>query len=414
MDSNQDIAIGFSRSSSASGDYPALVYAGRVPSDAAGTLESEVTLLQGSGSQTGGGSRWGDYSSLTVDPTDDCTFWFTEEYQAVNGGFDWHTAIGSFIFPGCGNGGTPDFSLGANPNSVTVVQGSTATSTITIAPLNGFNSTVTLSASGLPSGVTANFNPNPATTTSTLTFTATATATTGTSTITVQGVSGSLTHTTTLSLTVSPASVGPTVTVTPASLTFNTTPVGSTSVAKAVTVTNTGTVTLNISGVSVTGDFAQKTSTKPCGATLAAGKNCKIMVAFTPTALGTRTGTLTLSDNAGNSPQTVSLSGTGGPQVKLTPVSAKFANTAVGVTSAAKVFTLDNLQSVALTGISISTTGDFSVSTKTCSTSLAAKTTCTISVVFTPTQTGTRTGTLSVSDSALGSPQTSSLTGTGK
>jgi hypothetical protein len=95
-------------------------------------------------------------------------------------------------------------------------------------------------------------------------------------------------------------------------------------------------------------------------------------------------------------------------------VSAKFANTAVGVTSAAKVFTLDNLQSVALTGISISTTGDFSVSTKTCSTSLAAKTTCTISVVFTPTQTGTRTGTLSVSDSALGSPQTSSLTGTGK
>ena len=414
MDSNQDIAIGFSRSSSASGDFPALVYAGRVPSDAAGTLETEVTLLQGSGSQTGGGSRWGDYSSLTVDPTDDCTFWFTEEYQAVNGGFDWHTAIGSFIFPGCGNGGTPDFSLSANPTSVSVVQGSTGTSTITIAPLNGFNSAVTLSASGLPSGVTAGFNPNPATTTSTLTFTATATATTGTSTITVQGVSGSLTHTTTLSLTVTPLSVGPTVTVTPASLTWNTIPVGSPGVAKAVIVTNTGTVTLNISGVTVTGDFVQTTSTKPCGATLAAGKNCKIMVNFTPTALGTRTGTLTISDNAPNSPQTVALSGTGGPQVKLTPATATFAKTTVGATSAAKVFTLNNLQSVALTGISISTTGDFSVSTKTCSTSLAAKTTCTISVVFKPTQTGTRTGTLSVADSAVGSPQVSNLTGTGK
>jgi hypothetical protein len=202
--------------------------------------------------------------------------------------------------------------------------------------------------------------------------------------------------------------------VTPASLTWNTIPVGSPGVAKAVIVTNTGTVTLNISGVTVTGDFVQTTSTKPCGATLAAGKNCKIMVNFTPTALGTRTGTLTISDNAPNSPQTVALSGTGGPQVKLTPATATFAKTTVGATSAAKVFTLNNLQSVALTGISISTTGDFSVSTKTCSTSLAAKTTCTISVVFKPTQTGTRTGTLSVADSAVGSPQVSNLTGTGK
>jgi hypothetical protein len=62
----------------------------------------------------------------------------------------------------------------------------------------------------------------------------------------------------------------------------------------------------------------------------------------------------------------------------------------------------------------ISTTGNFSVSAKTCKTSLAAKATCTISVVFKPTKTGTTTGTLKVADSAVGSPQTSSLTGTGK
>jgi hypothetical protein len=306
------------------------------------------------------------------------------------------------------------FTLSANPASVTVAQTSTATSSITITPQNGFSGSVTLSATGLPSGVTAQFNPNPATTSSTLTFSASATAALGTSTVTINGVSGSVTASTTISLTVKAGSTSPTVTVSPASLTFNTTPLGSPSVAKPVTITNTGTVTLNITNVSVTGDFAQTTSTKPCGATLAAGKNCKINITFTPTALGTRTGTLTITDNAGNSPQTVSLTGTGGPQVKLTPVSATFAKTAVGSTSAAKVFTLNNLQSVALTGISISTTGDFSVSTKTCSTSLSAKTTCTISVVFTPTQTGTRTGTLSVADSAVGSPQVSNLTGTGK
>ena len=107
MDQNQDIAVGFSRSGSAAGQYPSLVYAGRVPTDPAGTLESEVVLKAGLGSQTGGNDRWGDYSSVTIDPTDDCTFWFTEEYEKVNGGFNWSTAIGTFSFPGCTAGTTP-------------------------------------------------------------------------------------------------------------------------------------------------------------------------------------------------------------------------------------------------------------------------------------------------------------------
>lgn len=110
----------------------------------------------------------------------------------------------------------------------------------------------------------------------------------------------------------------------------------------------------------------------------------------------------------------MALSGTGTFQATLTPASKTFPATKVGTTSAAKVFTLANKQSVALTSIVISTTGDYSVSATTCTTSLAAKSSCTISVVFTPTATGTRTGTLSVADSAVGSPRTSSLTGTGK
>src|SRR5208283_2083135 len=96
----------------------------------------------------------------------------------------------------------PSFSLSASQNAVTITQGGQGTSTITITPLNGFSGSVTLSASGLPNGVTAAFSPNPATSSSTLTLTASATAAKGTVTVTITGTSGTLTKTTTLSLTV--------------------------------------------------------------------------------------------------------------------------------------------------------------------------------------------------------------------
>jgi hypothetical protein len=307
----------------------------------------------------------------------------------------------------------PDFSLTANPASVSVAQGSSGTSQITVVPVNGFNDSVTLTTSGLPSGVSAQFNPNPATTTSTLTLTAAANATRGTSSVTITGTTSDLTNTTTVQLTVTAPS-GPIVSLSPASLAFANTVVGATSAAKIITLTNTGNATLNITSIVPSGDFSLTTSTKPCGSTLAAGQNCRIEVTFTPTQVGARTGTLTLTNNAANSPQSVPLSGTGTGQATLTPATKTFPATTVGKSSAAKVFTLANKQSVALTGISSETTGDYSVSATTCSSSLAAKSKCTISVIFTPTQTGTRTGTLQVNDSAVNSPQTSTLTGTGK
>jgi subtilase family serine protease len=340
-------------------------------------------------------------------------------YPAVTG-YDLATGWGSptgvaLINALAGSGGqTPSFSLTASPSSVSISQGSSATSTITVVPANGFNGSVTLSTSTLPSGVTAGFSANPTTSTSVLTLTASASAATGTSTVTITGVSGSLTETTTVGLTVTAGGSSPVVTLSVTSLAWGNVVVGATAAAKPVTLTNSGPGTLNIGGIAVSGDFALATSTKPCGSTLAVGKNCIIKVTFTPTQIGARTGTLTISDNAANSPQTVALSGTGSVQAKLTPASATFATEKVGVSSPAKVFTLTNEQTVALTGIAISTSGDFAVSTTTCTTSLAAKGTCTISVVFTPTATGTRTGTLSVADSAVGSPQTSSLKGTGK
>ena len=130
--------------------------------------------------------------------------------------------------------------------------------------------------------------------------------------------------------------------------------------------------------------------------------------------VGQADGELTFSDNAANSLQPLPLSGTGVEPATLAPAGATYAPQTAGTTSAAKTFTLTNDQTGALTSIAISTTGDIAVSATTCTTSLAAKAKCTISVTFMPIVTGTRTGQLSVSDSASNSPQTANLTGTGR
>ena len=412
MDKNQDIAIGYTLSGSGSGQYPSLVYAGRMATDPAGTLEAEVVMKAGLGSQTGGNDRWGDYSSLTVDPSDDCTFWFSEEYQPSDGEFNWSTAIGTFRFPGCA--GSPDFSLSPSPNSVAVTQGGTATSVVTVAAYSGFSGSVTFSASGLPSGVTAAFNPNPSGASSTLTLTAGATAALGAVIVPIQGVSGSLTHTASLGLTVNPVAGSAVVSLSPASETFPSTVIGAKSAAKTVTLANSGMGTLNIGSITPIGDFALSATSAPCGATLAAGKKCKIGIVFMPSQTGTRTGTLTITDNAAGTPQQVPLSGTGMVQATLTPAAATYSTLKVGAKSGARVFTLANKQSLALSSIAISTSGDFTISATTCGSSLAAKTTCKINVVFSPKAVGVRSGSLKISDSAANSPQTSSLMGTGK
>jgi Abnormal spindle-like microcephaly-assoc'd, ASPM-SPD-2-Hydin len=313
-------------------------------------------------------------------------------------------------------GGASSFTLGANPGSVSIAQGSSGATTITVTPQNGFSGNVTLSASGLASGVTAGFNPNPTSTTSTLTFTTSASAATGTSTVTITGTSGSLTATTSVQLTVTSNGAAPAVTLSPTSLAWGGVVVGQASAAKTVTLTNSGTATLSISSIATTGDFAIATNTakNACKATVAAGASCTVKVTFTPTQVGARTGSLLFTDNAPGSPQSVALSGTGNPQATLTPATHAFPTEKVGTSSPAFTFTLSNKQNVDLTGIELSTTGDFSVSSTTCTGSLGAKSSCTVSVVFTPSETGARTGTLKASDSALGSPQTSNLTGTGK
>jgi hypothetical protein len=93
MDKAGDMALGYSVSDSTT-VHPSVAYTGRVPTDPAGTMEAEVSVLAGTGSQIGSLTRWGDYSAMTVDPVDDCTFWYTQEYMKTTGNFNWNTRIG--------------------------------------------------------------------------------------------------------------------------------------------------------------------------------------------------------------------------------------------------------------------------------------------------------------------------------
>ena len=98
MDAKGNIALGHSTSSTSA--FPSISYTGRLAGDPLGTLETGNVIVSGSGSQTGV-SRWGDYTSITIDPVDDCTFWYTNEYLKATGQFNWSTRIASFRFPGC-------------------------------------------------------------------------------------------------------------------------------------------------------------------------------------------------------------------------------------------------------------------------------------------------------------------------
>ncbi len=99
MDKLGNIAVGYSVSSSQI--HPAIRYTGRLSTDPLGTLAAEASIIEGGGSQTRSLNRWGDYSSIAIDPVDDCTFWYTTEYLKTNGTFNWSTRIASFKFPSC-------------------------------------------------------------------------------------------------------------------------------------------------------------------------------------------------------------------------------------------------------------------------------------------------------------------------
>ncbi|MGH9328270.1 MAG: choice-of-anchor D domain-containing protein, partial [Terriglobia bacterium] len=209
----------------------------------------------------------------------------------------------------------------------------------------------------------------------------------------------------------------PAVGLAPAKVNFGNETVSVRSSAQTVTLINAGTAALNITAISVSGtNFAE---TDNCVGTVAAnGGTCTLNVTFTPAAVGAETEEISLTDNAAESPQKITLTGTGVTQatsVNVAPTSLTFSNQAVGSVSAPQVVTVSNSGSATLNITGIAVSGDFT-QTNTCGAVgdvLNSGQSCSISVFFSPTASGSRTGGLSISDNATGSPQTVSLTGTG-
>src|SRR4029077_5276586 len=197
------------------------------------------------------------------------------------------------------------------------------------------------------------------------------------------------------------------------SLTFGNQQINSTSATQTLTLTNAGGAPLSIASIVTSGDYAQ---TNTCGSSVGAAGICTISVTFTPNATGTRIGAISFTDNASGSPQIVNLTGNGtsvaAPSVSLSITSLTFANQQISTTSAAQIVMLINTGNGSLTLTSISASGDFR-QTDSCGNSVAALGSGTINVTFTPTATGTRTGIITITNNASGSPHTISLTGTG-
>jgi hypothetical protein len=242
MDRDGNMAMVYSAASSSV--HAGIRYTGRLASDPLGTMpQGEATLIAGSGSQTGSASRWGDYAMMAVDPTDDCTFWFTTEYMPSTGGAPWRTRIGAFKFPSCGsssatptpqatatptntatpapptatptNTNTPlptstptntrtttptpaafDFTVSVTPTSRTVRRGNSTTYTVNLQAISGPGGTVNLSLAGLPNKTSYTVVPNPVTLaqggsgSATLTVSTQRGAASGTYTLTVLGTGG--------------------------------------------------------------------------------------------------------------------------------------------------------------------------------------------------------------------------------
>ena len=207
------------------------------------------------------------------------------------------------------------------------------------------------------------------------------------------------------------------VSLTSGSVSFGGQVIGTSSSAITVTLWNNQVQPLTISKISTTlAEYAPSSTCPIFPNTLAARSSCNISVKFTPTVVGSRQGTLTVADNASNSPQAVVLKGTGIAPVTLTPATLWFANQAKGTASSAQSVTLKNNQSLPLSITSIaSSLSDFGVSSN-CPlspTTVGPGSSCTVSITFKPTATGTRSGKITVLDSAINSPQAVSVSGNG-
>jgi hypothetical protein len=284
----------------------------------------------------------------------------------------------------------------SSPQSVTITNSfSQEVQVLSISVPANFPETDTCS-SGVPGGATCVVN---------VSFSPTATGQqSGNLTITYDGLGG------TVVVPLTGTGTQPALQISPTNLQFGSQAIGVASASQNITLTNSGNGQLDFSSITASGDFAQ---TNTCITDLTAGSTCSISVVFTPQAAGVRNGQVTISYDAAGSPQTVSLTGTGtGPVDTLAPASLQFNPQTVDTISAAQSVTITNNGNSALNISSIGITGDFG-QTNDCGSTVAAAANCSISVTFSPTALGARSGTLTVTDNAFGSPHSVSLNGSG-
>jgi hypothetical protein len=223
-------------------------------------------------------------------------------------------------------------------------------------------------------------------------------------------------------LTVKPSGELPALTLSSTSLIFGSQLVDTSSTGQVVTLTNSGTGPLTLAAITLTGGQADDYGlSSTCGSSLAVKASCTVSVTFKPVSSGSKKASISIDDNATNSPQTVALSGTGaagtsGSRINLNPTALAFGDQASGATSSAKAVTITNsgvtsvsFSSIALAGPQVD---DFGLTT-TCGSTLAANASCTVAVTFKPVSAGVKAARISIADSASGSPQTVSLSGTG-
>jgi hypothetical protein len=201
-------------------------------------------------------------------------------------------------------------------------------------------------------------------------------------------------------------SAQPVVGLSPTSLSFGNQSVGVKSSAQAVTLTNTGTSSLLLSNIKIvsgnSGEFAQ---TNTCGKTLASNASCTISITFTPTKTGSASSSLNITDNAAGSPQSVPLTGTGvASAALLSPASLSFSGVLVGKSSATQSVKVSNTGTATLTVSAVTANGDFS-QTNNCTAGVAAGSSCTITVTFSPTAAWSRGGSIVITDNAYNNSQ---------
>jgi hypothetical protein len=304
MDQAGGIALGFSVSSSTL--IPGIRYTGRLASDPLGQMTLvDQTIINGTGVQTRNGSanpNWGFGSDMVVDPSDDCTFWYTNEYESSNGASNWSTRIATFTLPGCGGSVTNDFSIAASPSSLMLATGSSGTTTIATAVTSGTSEAVTLSASGLPGGMTAAFHPASvvAGVSSTLAISS-GTAPSGTYSVTVTGVAPGASHSVTVEVTV-PGTVGNdfSLAANPGSFSVASGGSGSATLSTAVTSGSAEAISLSVSGLP-TGASATLSPTS-----VSAGNGATLVVDAGTAAPGSYT--LTVTGTAASATHSASLS----------------------------------------------------------------------------------------------------------